>query len=41
LGLDGARDPACNGAMPPRSPDYSRKLARVIVLKDGRRLRTL
>ena len=26
--------------MPPR-PDYSRKLARVIVLKDGRRLRTM
>jgi hypothetical protein len=27
--------------MPPRSPDYSRKLARVIALKDGKRLVTL
>ena len=27
--------------MPPRAPDYSRKLARVIVLKDGKRLVTL
>jgi len=27
--------------MPPRPPDYSRKLARVVALKDGKRLVTL